>query len=230
MKRWSLTVTVVICTITLFAVTACADIYSGTLNIGDDGTDELDGTGEWATGPTSLTYEVYQNPDQTWHYEYTFSVPTDSFAISHFILELTDGAFEGDFTYDDTSGVNNWDEDVYDDHNPGPGNPNMPETLYGVKWNWDETEGGYTEVFSFDSTRTPVWQDFYAKCGAPDVNTIWNTGFTLNDTDPDEPYTSTTVNDHVLGPNGYVPEPATTALFGLGLASLIGARLRRREG
>jgi hypothetical protein len=215
----------------LAAPWAGADVFTGTLTVGvaGDPNDELEGTAGWGTGPTSLAYTVSQNADQTWHYEYQFSVPESSNAISHFIIELTDGAKDADFTYDTASGVNTWDVALYETHEPTGGNPNMPESVYGVKWEWDQTEGGYNETFSFDSIRAPVWQDFYAKCGGANVNTIWNTGFTTDDVDPTDPYTSTSVTDHILAPNGRVPEPATTALFGLGLASLVGARFRRRK-
>ncbi|MFW5868212.1 MAG: PEP-CTERM sorting domain-containing protein [Armatimonadota bacterium] len=227
MKRWRSIGLAALCVTLLAVVPATADTYSGTLNVGADSTDELEGTASWGDGPSSLSYVVSQNPDLTWHYEYTLSVPEAG--ISHFILELTPGALVGDFTYDVVAGENTWTDDFYTTHNSGPGNPNMPEAVYGVKWEWNAVDGGITEVFSFDSTRVPVWQDFYAKCGGQNVNTIWNTGFTAGDTDPDDPYWSTEVTDHVLGPNGYVPEPATTVLFGIGLAGLVGRKLRRRR-
>ena len=202
----------------LLAGAVGADTYSGTLEY-DTG---LDATLNWADTdlPTSISWVVSRNPNGSWHYEYTLATPGP--AISHWILELTDPVFEGDLL--NFSGDYNKTETKL--HAAGPGNPNMPEDVYGIKFEWDE--GGNSETISFDSWRLPVWQDFYAKCGGQ-VNTVWNLGFTAGDTDPLDPPRDGSIDDHILAPDGYVPEPATTALFGLGLAGLIGARLRRRR-
>ena len=146
--------------------------YTGTLTAPDG----LTGTGFWVADngepawfPASITWNVTENPNGSWRYEYELSVYRA--AVSHMIVETSVGFGQ---------------EDIFDAAGPfgatqigffaeGGGNPYIPGQIYGVKF---DDVYGTTVNFSFNSWRMPVWGDFYAKCGAVGgtQNTVWNYG------------------------------------------------------
>ncbi|MFI4911220.1 MAG: PEP-CTERM sorting domain-containing protein [Sedimentisphaeraceae bacterium JB056] len=182
---------------------------------------ELEGTGFWVDGtgindwtPARIDWEVTDNGNSTWHYEYTLSVYGAD--VSHFILETSETFTESNIFNLSAPGTGV----ELGTFVPDSGNPSMPGSVYGIKF--DSTSG--TEVtISFDSDRDPVWGDFYAKCGntGGTQNTVWNEGFLT--TDPISAATDGTLSNHILVPDT-VPEPATLALLGLG-----GMLIRRRR-
>lgn len=187
-------------------------------------TGDLEGTGFWVVDngsedwhPARIDWEVTQNQDLTWHYDYSLSVNVAD--VSHFILETSQTFAE---------------ENVFNLSSPGTGfeigsfttqsgNPSMPATVYGMKF--DSTSGTSINI-SFDSDRDPVWGDFYAKCGATGgtQNTVWNEGFAT--VDPLNPIQDGSIGNHILVPNT-IPEPTTVVLFGLG--SLLLRRKRSQD-
>lgn len=194
--------------------------------------------GTWATGAyyPRIDWNI-STVGGHWLYEYTLTSSSPS--PSHWIMEVTGGELTFDVDTLDMFNiyVNTNYLDEYVETNPGDGtqsqpNPWMPEDLFGVRWDSledIEPEGGeYILYFSFESQRNPVWGDFYVKAGGTaNPTAFWNAGFALDD--PEAAPQSGTINNHILRPNGYVPEPGTSALLGIGLAALIGGRLRRRR-
>jgi hypothetical protein len=181
--------------------------YSGILSSTDA---EIDGTGTWIEQGTTIEWAVSENPDQSWHYQYTLRVPTTE--VSHFIIELSEGTpadhifnMEGPFT----------GAEIKLHPGPSPGNPDMPADLYGIKF---DGVTGTTVLLSFDAWRMPVWGDFYAKCGLTPPNQAWNMGFL--DPDPSNPPGNGTVGNHILVPDTYIPEPATLLLLAGGALAL----------
>lgn len=216
------------------AVQPCLAVsYTGTLSTSPPNNVELGGTGFWMTDTdpvTSITWTVTQQTEGYWYYQYEFVVQRAN--VSHFILEVSDGFDVNnplDFWGLTGSGIDPAKVGV-GVYNPGSGNPYMPDDIYGIKF--DETTAT-TVKFDFYSWRSPVWGDFYAKCGAVGgtQNTAWNAGFTTNDTDPSDPPANGSVGYHILRPNDYdpmIPEPGTLALVGLGLAGIALWTRRRR--
>ncbi len=199
------------CVLLVLSGLACADygFISGS-------TGQMEGTGFWVYDngdndwtPATMTWNVTRNIDLTWHYEYTLNVYRAD--VSHLIIETCE-----------TFGTSN----IYNAVHPaqsisigtqseGPGNPSLPATMYGIKF--DSTVGTTVNI-SFDSDRAPVWGDFYAKCGnvGGTQNTVWNESFL--DPNPTNPAGDGSVNNHILVPGcSTVPEPATLALLGLGM-------------
>lgn len=193
---------------------SAAEIYSGSLTSDDDG---LDGIGLWADPGSTLSWTVTENPGISWHYEYTLTVASKD--ISHILFEVSDAFAAGD--YSNASHGN----DAIGDYGTDNGNPDIPSTVHGLKF--DETEGT-TLIISFDSIRVPVWGDFYAKDGkqAGDIVQLWNTGLTAADTDPTDAPASGTVSNHVLVPDTYVPEPVTMSILAFGGLALLCRRRR----
>ncbi len=218
-------VTVAITAIALLVGVCFGDVtYTGSLVAGPS-----DGGGIWVNDPgndpdwfpANIEWTVSENEDGSWNYAYFIQVYAGE--VSHFILETSEPLPEGHIF--DPSGqfgelvIGEW---FY----PGGGNPDMPGPVYGVKF--DETWGIEFTV-EFDSWRVPVWGDFYATDGAAGglgINQFWNSGFLLPD--PTAPPWDTSIDDHILRPDSYIPEPGTMTLMGLGLLGLV-ARVRRRN-
>ena len=177
-------------------------IYVGDLTSANS---EINGVGAWIDpGPTSIHWEVTDN-GSSWHYKYVLTLPEGGHEISHFIIEVsaTFGSDDFDYTGEYPTSI--------DDYDQSNGNPDIPGVLHGLKF--DETSGT-TLVAEFDSLRVPVWGDFYAKDGGNPTLQAWNEGFA--DPDPVDPAASGSINNHILVPDTYVPEPATLGLLMLG--------------
>ncbi|MBN1435477.1 MAG: PEP-CTERM sorting domain-containing protein [Sedimentisphaerales bacterium] len=201
----------------LFGAAAKADlIYTGQL-LGGAG---IDGTGAWAndTGDAdwfapSLSWVISLNQDNTWHYEYTFSVY--NYDISHFIIEVSE-TFSIEDLLNPVALQGSYGSISLDSYDEGNGNPGMPGTVNGIKF--DDTDGVILQL-SFDSTRMPVWGDFYSKDGKAggSQNALWNSGFAAED--PQVAAHDGAEQGHLLVPDTYtyVPEPATMLILTLGV-------------
>ncbi|NUM34795.1 MAG: hypothetical protein HUU50_09635 [Candidatus Brocadiae bacterium] len=197
--------------------------YSGSLSVSDG---SLIATAFWNNPLTSISWQVDDTTTSgLWHYEYRLVTATK--AISHWIIEASDGSLGPAFTLANLFNVITqplgWVDDVTIDTHASGSNPNpyMPEDLYGIKF--DSAINSTTVTLVFDSDRVPVWGDFYAKCGATSgvINTVYNAGFTT--LDPTDPVANGTLYNHIIVPDSHtvappVPEPGTfwMALIALG--------------
>lgn len=169
---------IVLTTVLVFAGTAsAAPTYTGSLSWDQDVNTGINATGGWAAPGTQIDWDVTLttfNNSAHWRYEYTFTVlrvPGEGSAISHMILETTDGISLTEIVGIEEIGF------VFDGpktHREGEGNPNIPDDLYGLKF--DDIEGDLVSFsVEFYSRRNPMLGDFYAKGGG--VNAAWNSGF-----------------------------------------------------
>jgi hypothetical protein len=189
----------------------------------------------WSTAKEGLTvfWDVSQNADNTWHYQYSFANGagnTLKSQVSHFIISVSQTLtaadvfnFTGDFAARE---INTF--------GPGPSNPNFPagQTMFGMKI---DLRCKQTTV-AFDSVRAPMWGDFYAKGGGNPKNYAYNTSFgvqTANLYDMVGPPTDAAGNtlSKILVPDTHtspapIPEPATLVLLSLGACGLV---LRKRK-
>ena len=183
-------------------------IYTGSLS---SSVGEIDGTQGWIDpGPTTIEWTVTENSDSSWHYEYTLTVPSSQKEISHFIIEVSEGFGDADI-FNQTGPFSK--SEIMKHRAGSPGSPGLPDDIYGIKF--DDTTGT-TLTIAFDSWRRPVWGDFYAKGGGRPPNEAWNIGFAGPDTDPLDLPAGGSIDNHILVPDTYIPEPATFLLLAFG--------------
>jgi hypothetical protein len=205
---------------------AYAVTYAGSLQV--PSTSGVSGTGLWAE-VFKISWSITQQPDTSWNYSYSLTElngdPLDPGAVSHFILEISPAATASDFW-----GFGGATEIKTFSSADGNSNPNMPGSLYAIKFDYTAT------TYNFSSTKAPVWGDFYSKdgnAGGKGTNSVWNADFL--DPDPlDAPKTGLlsdgnggyiykllrpdTTNGGGGGSTPSVPEPFTSVMVGLGLA------------
>ena len=178
----------------------------------------------------------------TYTYGYTISGEGGSNLskdLSHWLLQVTNPSLDTDFlnvsplfsgdspkTFE-PSGVSTGDQ------------PSMPANLYGIKW--DAPSGTKTYSVSFETTKDPVWGDFYAKDGVQVIHldsgniqiaaTAWNIGFGTDPTGSTDftywiptPDGGEPTNGNGNGTHEPIPEPTILALFGLGSLGLFHLR------
>ncbi len=176
----------------------------------------------WADPDTYITWDVDKNEDGTWHYSYTFSTPSKN--ISHFILEVSENFYELE---SDFSGLTEGYSVVlppatYSGDTGGASNYGIPGELWGIKFHKAEP-GSSTWSFEFDSTKQPMWGDFYVVDGAvvdqgkKTIPYAYNAGFTSFDCGDGK---------HIAVPDTVVPVPGAVLLGILGVA-VAGIKLRK---
>jgi hypothetical protein len=188
---------------------------------------ELTVGNEWAVSGTSLTWVITNPSTGIWHYKYIWDVGTGGTGDpSHFLLEVTNPARAGEFFNVTNAALSGGDPRTYQALS-GP-NFEMPYDLYRIKFtapgggSW-----GLSVTFSFDSTHSPTWDDFYARDGG-NQNTgegryAYNIGFGADGVGaPNDGF-------HVAVPNGIVPIPSAAWLLGTGLIGLVVIRRRIKK-
>jgi hypothetical protein len=178
----------------------------------------------------SIEWNVTQDFNtMLWTYEYTLSAARKD--ISHFILEITDGAAGDDFTdfsinSNHVSYLNHIEAPRRWGHNPS--NPGYPAAtdIYGIKFN----TGGSTVTYSFTTANDPVWGNFYAKSGKDKGQWI----YAYNNALAIEGFNSNNKLDFIVRPDGggtppVVPEPVSYLLFIVGAAALSGKVYLKRK-
>lgn len=211
----------------LVLAAACygAPTYSGILT-GDGG--GITATEDWDSPITSLSWEVTDNMDGSWNYAYVYTVPRKG--LSHLILEVSDN-----FAIEDYLGTGYPELRLYCPDDPGKSNPGLPDDIYGLKFEIPDNGDVLKYSIEFDSTRSPMWGDFYAKSGKTKGNDVYahNDGFTEDDTDPDIRL-KLVVDDHIMVPDTVIipppgpviPSPAAMLLTALGTGVVAVCRQR----
>jgi len=213
----------------VLGTTVGASDYSGFRDTGNG----LTGNQGWSTseGGFKLSWNISQDAStMIWTYSYELR-NADGSALapesSHSILQLSESFALSDFTTlpsDPTDPTkSNIEVDTFVTTGTGGSNPGLPNDIYGVKLD----EGNWDDV-TFQTMRNPVWGNFYAKDGggstAADGVYVFNNGLAS--------LGSANTQDFIPTPDtttGALPEPASLAVWGFGMAAWGGLARRRRR-
>lgn len=192
------------------------------------------GTQNWGTGGDGfkISWDITQ-VGSNFHYIYSITDATGgalSKDMSHFILQLSNNITGQNFASNifNVSGATITDGPrTFSPSDPGSSNPGLPGDIYGIKF--ETFDSASSPSFSFDSTRAPVWGDFYTKDGKTGQQDVYayNAAF---GTSPDG--NTTDFNGWIARPDTTVavPEPSTWLLLGSTLGFvIIGKRYRTKS-
>ena len=154
----------------------------------------------WASTSTNLMWDVSQQPDGNFEYDYTFTVSPVAGTISHVIIQVPTN-----FSGTTSGGIIG----LYNAGGPGNSNLGMPGSLYGIKF----TPATSSTTFSWTIVTglQPQMGNFYAGDGKEGGGVYAYSG-TCNGTT----FTGTFSNNVVV-PGAITPIPATAWFFGAGL-------------
>ena len=220
--------TLVLFSLMFIALPARADLIWGTdasdqLTGSRSSSNGIDASASWDGGAFELGWNIsWDQPNGLWTYQYTVNVTRKD--PSHFILEVTEDG-ENFNTYQGTDAKVVLPPQVW---HQDESNPDMPNNIYGVKFDF----GGDPVIYTIVTDRAPVWGVFYAKDGKDNLDptldkvVAWSNALNYdykNDI-------SLTENDFIVRPDGVtvVPLPGAVWLFGSGLVGLVGGKRKFR--
>ncbi|MBD3289892.1 PEP-CTERM sorting domain-containing protein [candidate division KSB1 bacterium] len=212
--------TIILSVILFFVCVSSGWTLTGSIQYIDGITGLIAGDG-WNNSQTILQWNVNQNPDLTWTYEYSFS--SASPMISHAIIEISPNFTTANIL----AGTTVYDELKTYTPNQGNSNPGLYGDLYGIKWNGESS-------WQIITDRAPMWGHFYAKGGRTYAYNSAFPGFVDGGYNPALRPTFNIDNyiieqGWVLVPDtesSVVPEPGTLMLLGIGFLGLVISRIR----
>lgn len=179
-------------------------------------------TEQWSGGGASLSWEVYQTPDNLWHYDYTWEGAIK--ALSHAIIGVSLSFTEDNIFFGTTT-----PHELNTFQNQGSSNPGIPGPLYGIKF--DTSNDPLMFDFSIVSDRAPIWVDAYGKDGRNSGNDVYFHNASFGDCLDNTTLAAGFVFGCIVGPDTQttIPEPLSLAVLGLSAAGFMAVRRRKQR-